>query len=782
MTKLSSPFFLTFTALLIGCFSASAQDKDSSLAATYGFSGIELFKLDSRAFNLLSGDFNSDELTDVIAVDNRSSCLRFFRQLPPDAAKTKSPSDFVNDLTSDRRFETQQIPVDKQIAGVVVSDFNGDEATDIAYLGAPDRLVVRYQPSNGQEWSKRWSVRLPDLAPTSWMIACGDLDSNGRNDIAVLGKQFTYVIYQNEDGMQAPQQLINTSSQLSLLNIADVNADGRADLTYQSNNGATRNLCVRLQLDDGRLGPEHSFGLGQPRSLTVTDVDGKPGAEVLTIDNRTGRLQLSRITNDDDEDATVRPLVRYGIGDAAGGAGRKMAVADIDGDGMSDAVVTDPENAQLLLYRQQGTMGLGTAESYPGLLDAAVLVTAELNGKPGAELIQASNKEAVVAVSEYSDGRLTFPQSVIELKSDHSVVGMTVRHDGKNHELIVLSRVGKSSKADLALSQYRMQSEKAWEAIAEDVSLPSSRIGSRGASVSAFDIDGDGTDEVLIVPEGSNTDGITVVQYPDGQATVQDPLNLGVNSVGAVFQAGSELLVARDAFARRMAFEDGKWSVADQFNAGESRAKIVGVATLNLDEDPIEEVVLIDTGIRRLRLLKKTEGLYRPWKEVELGTFNFQSSLVADLNRDKRPDLLLFGQEQFAVLYSGAGRISLTEVSSWEADRDDAYAADAASGDINGDGVQDLIIIDTSIDGLELVNVGPLEQLRSATHFRIFEEKRLVSESTSRGTEPREVLVADVTNDGMADLVLLCHDRMLVYPQEVVDENKTGDAQESSSK
>lgn len=762
-------FFLCLVSGAISLSSTAGDDVETSLSATYGFSGIELFKLDGRAFNLLSGDFDSDGLNDVIAVDNRSSCLRLFRQLPTGDQKASPKEGLANDLTSDGRLETLQIPVDKQIAGAVSADFNGDSAVDIAYLGAPDRLVVRYQPQAGQEWTKRWSVRLPDLAAGAWMIASGDLDSNGLSDIAVLGKQFTYIVYQMADGMQSPQQLINTSNQLSLLHIADVNSDGRADLTYQSNNGATRSLCIRLQLDDNRLGPEHSFDLGQPRSLTVADVDGKAGAEILTIDNRTGRLQLSKLTNDQDEKTTVRPLVRYGIGDAAGGAGRKLAVADIDGDGLNDAVITDPENAQLLLYRQKGTMGLGTAESFPGLLDAAVLVSATLDDSPGSELIQASNKEGVISVSQYSEGRITFPRPVIDLEKDQSVIGMAIRQSKDDSELVVLSRTGKSSKADLSLTRYATQAPKLWEQRGESLILPASRIGSRGADISAFDIDGDGHDEVLIIPNGSNPDGMTVVAFPDGEAELQDPLNVGVNSLGAVFQSGSDLLVARDAFARRMSFTDGKWSVADQFNAGESRAKIVGVASLNLDDDAAEEIVLIDTGVRRLRLLKDTGGLYRPWKEIELGTFNFQSSIVADLNHDNRPDLLLFGQEQFAVLYSGAGSISLTEVSSWEADREDSYAADAVCGDINADGIGDLIIIDTSIDGVELVNVDESQQLRSATHFRIFEEKRLVSESTSRGTEPREVLVTDVTNDGLADLVLLCHDRILVYPQEAVD-------------
>jgi hypothetical protein len=32
--------------------------------------------------------------------------------------------------------------------------------------------------------------------------------------------------------------------------------------------------------------------------------------------------------------------------------------------------------------------------------------------------------------------------------------------------------------------------------------------------------------------------------------------------------------------------------------------------------------------------------------------------------------------------------------------------------------------------------------------------------------EPHEILMADVTGDGRADLLLLLHDRLIVYPQE----------------
>ena len=176
--------------------------------------------------------------------------------------------------------------------------------------------------------------------------------------------------------------------------------------------------------------------------------------------------------------------------------------------------------------------------------------------------------------------------------------------------------------------------------------------------------------------------------------------------------------------------------------------------------------MLVDIGIRKLRILKRASGVYRAWKEVDLGTANFNSSHVADLNGDNKDDLLLFGNQQFAVLYSGGLNVEVEEVATYESDRDDAYAADVIAGDVNGDSAVDLVVIDTSIDGVELLSLSPDEGLQTATHFRVFEEKRLVSKAKSRGTEPREGLIVDVTGDGHKDLVLLCHDRLIVYPQD----------------
>ncbi len=295
-------------------------------------------------------------------------------------------------------------------------------------------------------------------------------------------------------------------------------------------------------------------------------------------------------------------------------------------------------------------------------------------------------------------------------------------------------------------------------------------VGSRGLKLVQMDVNKDGRMDLLSIPSGTAKAGIQVLlQQENGAlelAKQTSQLDLGVAAAGRTFVSNDRLLVARDSFARAMSFGDTGWKVEDQFNAGETSASLEGVASLNLDDEDGDEIVLVDTGIRKLRVLQKQGGVYRPWKEVELGSLQFSSTIVADLNGDNRDDLLLVGAQHFSVLYNGRSDSELKEVASFESDRKDSYPVDVIAGDINSDGRVDLTVIDTSINGLEILNLDPESGLKEATHFRVFEEKRLVSSDTDRGTEPREAAIADVTSDGRLDLIILCHDRLILYPQD----------------
>ena len=69
------------------------------------------------------------------------------------------------------------------------------------------------------------------------------------------------------------------------------------------------------------------------------------------------------------------------------------------------------------------------------------------------------------------------------------------------------------------------------------------------------------------------------------------------------------------------------------------------------------------------------------------------------------------------------------------------------------------------VEDLDLVLFDANHKLVPANRWQVFEE-RTFRNRRSDLPEPREAVVADVTGDGKNDLIVLVHDRILVYPQE----------------
>lgn len=764
----------------------AAAGPAEDLAQFYGFSGLEVFKVDARTLNLRAGDLNGDGFSDIIMIDNFSSCLRIMLQkrgaAPADgsaaAAQPSVPASAtnINDTGSDSRFEERRLPLDRSVAAIDLGDFNGDGLTDIAAVGAPDQLSIRFQPKPGvqsREWSQTWTARLPDLELTSSMITAGDLNGDSRDDLAVIGKDCTWLIFQGAAGeMLAPQRVLNTSQRQGLIQIADLNGDGRGDLSYVFGEANSRELGVRLQTADGRLGPELRFNGGAPRAVTVAPVDTRAGDEIVVVELRTGRVVVHSLAPPQAHpDEPAERLVHYGIGPGTTNRDRAIAAADFDADGRTDLLVNDPEQAQLLLYRQTPNDGLGAVEEFPGLIGVNDLAAGDLNGDGRIEAVVISNQEGVVARTEFVDGRLSFPEVLIKKAEGWELAAVALLPGPAGPRIVLGTTQGSGNSAKLQYTAYERSADGEWQPSANSKPIElTAAAGPRGVKLLPMDVDGDQKLDLLSIASGAAKAGFHVLrQQDDGSLMVaeqKNQLDTGIAAPGRAFVRSNLLFAARDNFARQLSFAENGWKVDDQFNAGEASAKLEGVAALNLDGKPGDEIVLADAGVKKLRVLRRENNVYRAWKEIDPGSLQATAMLTADLNSDGNDDLIVLGSQQFGVLYGGVAQASLREVASFESPRPKAFPADIIVGDINGDGQTDLTMIDTSIEGLALLAFDETSGLREATHFRLFEEKRLVSENENRGTQPREGLVVDVTGDGRADLVLLCHDRLLLYPQD----------------
>ncbi|MCA9072462.1 MAG: VCBS repeat-containing protein, partial [Planctomycetaceae bacterium] len=388
----------------------TAQEPNSP---NFGFRGLEIFKLEQRSQNMVSGDFNSDGRRDLLLIDNSHSRLDLLLQRP-DKPEKDDPIDTsdVNAIKYDWRFEHVKVPVDKEVSSLAVGDFNHDGKDDIAYFGVPDRLIVRTQ-TDDNTWSELLNLRLADVSKASWLIAGGDLNHDEKDDLVVLGKTETYLIYQQDDGkFGIPQTVMNTSTNLALAQIADLDGDGLNDLCYTADDQGDRALCVRLQTSDGRLGPEFVYDLHEPRSVTLGEFDGKPGREIFVVDSRTNRVNIFQLQRPEDKaDESLSRLIQYGLGESGSGRDREMATGDIDGDGRLDVVVTDPSAARLLVFRQQKNQGLDSGTSFPALVGATQVRIAKF-GSGNATVMILSPREKTLGVSKFEEGRLTFPTAL----------------------------------------------------------------------------------------------------------------------------------------------------------------------------------------------------------------------------------------------------------------------------------------------------------------------------------------------------------------------------------
>jgi hypothetical protein len=235
------------------------------------------------------------------------------------------------------------------------------------------------------------------------------------------------------------------------------------------------------------------------------------------------------------------------------------------------------------------------------------------------------------------------------------------------------------------------------------------------------------------------------------------------------------LIVAQNTFARNLVLDkSGHWQVKDQYNTGRGSAQVLGAAALDVDGDGSKEVVLLDRSSKSLLFLHPKDGVYRPAGTLSVGPIEFQGMCVADLDGDGRDDLLLAGTDRFGVVLTDRKGQRLKPLASYESNRTEARLADLAAGDLNGDGQPDIALIDIGEHFVEIVTYTGPGDLERALAFRVFERKSFRDVNTL--VEPRDLAVGDVDGDRRDDLVLIVHDRIVVYRQDPgkADEKEKG--------
>lgn len=751
--------------------SMTAAAADPPLAHQYGFLPPEIYKLDYRIANLLIRDVRGDGVPAVVVVNNANNRIDILEQRKSD----DPPEDFeVNELPNDQRMSLRKISVPRSVGSLEVRDVNSDNLPDLVYLGDPPGLFIEYQQKDGS-FQRGRSFDIDDAQTSVWSVDVADLNGDGRNDIALLGKNNLYIVYQDENGrLKEPAEFRLSEGKANLLRLLDLNEDGATDVVYLSDDQQFP-VRVRFQNKQGGLGPERRYAIDPPRGVTYANIDGKPGQEMLMVSNLSGRLLVYTLDKQTKDKELPYQLVTYPFEKSGSAPQTDMAVADFDGDGYSDVVVGDSESARLVLYRHNEANELGLGTSYPSMLGASLLRAVDTDGDGKSELLILSGSERAIGLSRFDGTRLSFPES---LPTRDEPVAMDLL-EGDQVQLAYIVRIqDANSRKDRfmlrGLQLDRSEDSTNWKPMKfndkEEIEL---QLQTKPLNMQAADVNFDGHPDLML---------FFLFQPPvllmnDGNGGFEQPKSYVLTSLGTVSAAAvysgplldneKALLIGQSNFARNMQLDPNlRWRVKDQYNASESSANVTGVVALDADADGEREIAMYDRTSSSVVMLKRRDGLFRRWKTIKVGAFDLRGIRAVDFDKDKHEDLLLFDTDKMSIIYNGKSDAELKQIASYETDLRRGRLFDVAAGDLNGDNRPDLLVLEPVEHNLDILHVDANTNLKRATRWQVFEEKTFSRSSLSGGLEPREMVIGDVNSDGLNDIVLIAHNRVLIYLQD----------------
>jgi hypothetical protein len=519
------------------------------------------------------------------------------------------------------------------------------------------------------------------------------------------------------------------------------------------------------------------------RSYWADNLEANKKTQVITIAQNSGRAQVSEFTCKPAEPLSgsfrqgqfqVWPLTH------SDKARRGMLWADVNGDGLPDLLVAEPESGQVSIYLQQSDGSLAAPKTFPTLAGVSDLAVADWNGDGRPEIFMLSADERQVGVTRLDEKqRLPFP-TLLRLEGKPLALAAGKLEAGAKPVLaVIVEQEGKGDQDARRLLLIRTADGKTrTQKLSRDFK-------SNPTTLAFHDADQDGlTDLVMLMPY----EKVKILrQVPD-----KDFEELDVDPPGGAHELAQpwlgtadidgdgkpELLLTQKNFLRAVVLQReapvqdstnaGAWAftVKEQINGAGSNSRLAGAAAIPNGTNAVPSLFLLDAERKVLTLCERDRaGVWQVVHNVPLPVSDFTGLQSLALGTGRTNAVAFLGLNAVACLPLDGQVWDLTELDSYETPIKDGHLSDVVTGDLDNDGRKDLVFLETARNYLDIVMFDANHKLVPANRWQVFEE-RTFRGRRSDFPEPHEAAVADVTGDGKNDLIILVHDRILVYPQE----------------
>jgi len=756
--------------LLVLTLAVVAHADDTNL---FGFTGPEIFPIDPQITQLKSADIDGDGRLDLVVANNSRSKITILynhtgQTNRADTAAANKRN--INDLPPDARFRIETISSEKRITSLVVTDLNGDHRPDIAYYGEPKELIVQYnRGTNGWSAPKRWPIDDGLLDANALMH--GDLNGDGRPDLILLSEGYVYFIPQRDggQGLGEPEK-IPYAGAVKAIQVMDIDGNGRDDLLLVNWDNANP-FRFRLQNDAGQLGPEIHFSMPPLRAYMADDLNQDHRMEIVTIAQKSGRAAVGTFKRKPAE--TLSGAFQAGqfqvlaLNKSAKGR-RGVTWGDVNGDGRPDLLVAEPDSGQLSVFLQKEDGSLNPARTFPTLTGVAEIAVADWDGDGRAEIFLLSADERQIGVTSMDqNGRLAFPTV---LQTAGRPLAMTVGSLKAGAKPVLAAIVEQEGGRALQIRQ--ADGATTTQKLAE-------AFKANPASLTIMDANQDGLmDMVVLIPYEKIKILVQVADKPFEETDVAPPGGnaeqpwLAVSDVDG--DGKPELLLPQKNFLRAVVLQSdargGKasWTfrVKEQINGAGSNSRIAGAAALPNGSNKTPSLFLLDSERKALSICERdAAGVWQVIRNQPLPVSEFTSLQPLAISGNT-PNAVAFQSPNLVGWMALQGEVwEYQELDGYETSIKDGFLNDVVAGDLNHDGRRDLVFLETGRNHVDLVVFNAAGKLVPSTRWQVFEE-RTFRNRRAESPEPREALVADFTGDGKSDLVVLVHDRILLYPQE----------------
>lgn len=634
--------------------------------------------------------------------------------------------------------------------GIEINDIDGDGKPDIVFTnnGASSFSVLQNTTSGG---TVSFAPKVDFTTGSSpYNITARDIDGDGKTDIAVSNQFSNNIsVFRNTSTVGtisfAAKADFSTANNPRGIACGDIDGDGKTDIAT-GNFGSSNLSVLRNTSTIGTIAfaPKVDFALAplaQTEQIAIGDLNGDGKPDIVVPDPYSGNLHVNVFRNTS-VSGTVNFAARvfYSTGSFSGP--KNIAIGDVDGDGRADMEVVCTGNNKISIFRNIAPPVVNSFSPVTAVAGSSVTISGyNFRNTPAENIVFFGGSKATVTASNNTSLTVTVPNGSTHLPVSVTADGLT----GHAKLPFILSFSGGDS---IIANSFAARKIFDW--------------GNNGANACIADFDGDGKNDVATPTTSStnisifrNTSTIGNINFASG-VTVTNFSQIAALTAGDLNGDGKPELIAADGSGNSISiYRNTSVAGSISFITTATGAYVSAEATnayiTDLNDDGRPDIVADTKGYIAIIPNTSTSTSTLSFGTVQLiPMVDYQDKIaVADFDGDGKVDIV---SGQSYMRNTGInGVISFTPLTNFATLNAHDYYVTA---DFNSDGKPDIAELNANLRRVRFYSnsssVGNISfALQAATYTTGMYPQRLSAGDLNGDGKP-DIAVANVEHDAIS--------------------------------